>query len=132
VGRRHGYFSQADEAEICEDINRLGADIVWVGLGIPLEQAFCVRNKHRLDVGWMVTAGGCFNYVTGHYRRAPLWMQKIGFEWLHRLWREPRRLLWRYAFTNPHALFLLLTRTSSLPMRGAADELGPKVAEIGV
>jgi len=38
-------------------------------------------------------------------------MQRSGLEWLHRLWREPRRLFWRYAITNPLAVFLLLTRT---------------------
>jgi N-acetylglucosaminyldiphosphoundecaprenol N-acetyl-beta-D-mannosaminyltransferase len=131
VGRRNGYFSQGEEARICEDIKRSGADVVWVGLGIPLEHAFCVRNKHRLDVGWIVTAGGCFNYVTGHYRRAPTWMQNSGLEWLHRVWHEPRRLFWRYAITNPHALYLLLTRTNSLPERVFAEEVGVKVAEIG-
>ena len=58
-----------------------------------------------------MVAGGCFNYVSGRYKRAPLWMQRAGLEWLHRLWREPRRLFLRYAITNPHALWLLLTRT---------------------
>jgi exopolysaccharide biosynthesis WecB/TagA/CpsF family protein len=130
VGRRHGFFDRADEAAICEEINRADADVVWVGMGIPLEQGFCVRNKHRLNAGWIVTAGGCFNYVTGHYRRAPDWMQTIGLEWLHRIWREPRRLFWRYAITNPHALFLLLTRTSSLPTHGTLEETDARDVEI--
>ncbi|HEX3666297.1 MAG TPA: WecB/TagA/CpsF family glycosyltransferase [Rhizomicrobium sp.] len=120
AGRRHGYFTESDEADICAEINETRADIVWVGLGIPLEQAFCVRNRHRIHAGWMVGAGGCFNYVSGQYKRAPQWMQLTGFEWLHRLWREPRRLFWRYAVTNPHALLLLLTRTSSLESQHAA------------
>ena len=124
VGRRNGYFPRDEEAAICDEINASRADIVWVGLGVPLEHAFCIRNKHRLHAGWMVTAGGCFNYVTGHYRRAPEWMQRLGLEWLHRLWREPRRLFWRYAITNPHALFLLLTQSVSV-------KAGPNVAEIG-
>jgi N-acetylglucosaminyldiphosphoundecaprenol N-acetyl-beta-D-mannosaminyltransferase len=114
AGRRHGYFAAEDEAEICAEINETRADIVWVGLGIPLEQAFCARNRHRIHAGWLIGAGGCFNYVSGQYRRAPRWMQRVGFEWLHRLWREPRRLFWRYAMTNPHALFLLLTRTCTI------------------
>lgn len=132
VGRRHGYFSRADEAEICAEINRSGADVVWVGLGLPLEQAFCARNRNRLDAGWLVTAGGCFNYVTGHYRRAPAWMQATGLEWLHRLWREPRRLFRRYAFTNPHALYLILTQTRTLLPPATLEERGPKIAELGV
>jgi N-acetylglucosaminyldiphosphoundecaprenol N-acetyl-beta-D-mannosaminyltransferase len=129
VGRRHGYFTRDEEGEICADINRSDADIVWVGLGVPLEHAFCVRNKHRIDAGWIVTAGGCFRFVTGHYCRAPGWMQTAGLEWLYRVWREPRRLFWRYAVTNPHALFLLMTRTSSLPSLLWSEE-APDVGEI--
>lgn len=114
VGRHHGYFRAGDEPSLCDDINATRADIVWVGLGVPLEQTFCVRNRERLRAGWLVTSGGCYNYVTGDYARAPDWMQRAGLEWLHRLWREPRRLFLRYAVTNPHAAFLMLTRTAWL------------------
>jgi len=116
-GRRDGYFARDEEAAICEAINRSGADVLWVGLGVPLEYEFCIRNKHRLNAGWIVTAGGCFNFVTGQYRRAPNWMQQAGLEWLYRLWREPKRLFWRYAVTNPRALFTILTHTSSYGRR---------------
>src|SRR5205085_6885988 len=114
-GRRHGYFRSEDEEAICSMINAADPDVVWVGLGIPLQQAFCVRNRHRIRAGWLIAAGGCFNYVSGRYKRAPAWMQRAGLEWLHRLWCEPRRLFLRYVITNPHALYLLLTRTSSMP-----------------
>jgi N-acetylglucosaminyldiphosphoundecaprenol N-acetyl-beta-D-mannosaminyltransferase len=113
VGSRHGYFSQEEEAAICEEINRSGADIVWVGLGKPKEQAFCIRNRDRLQAGWLVTCGGCFNYVSGLYNRAPLWMQRYGLEWLFRLLQDPRRFGWRYLSTNFVALYILLTRTRS-------------------
>jgi exopolysaccharide biosynthesis WecB/TagA/CpsF family protein len=114
VGRRNGYFSQDDEAQICDEINRSGADVVWVGLGVPLEYAFCLRNKARLQVGWIVTCGGCFNFAAGQYVRAPRWMQNAGLEWLHRLWREPKRLFWRYLITNPIAVTMLILNTTSL------------------
>jgi exopolysaccharide biosynthesis WecB/TagA/CpsF family protein len=117
AGRRHGYFKGCDEIAICEEINRSGADVLWVGLGVPLEYEFCERNRDNLTAGWIVTCGGCFNFAAGAYKRAPGWMQKAGLEWLYRLWREPRRLFWRYAVTNPIALFLLLTRTSKQPGR---------------
>lgn len=121
VGRRNGYFSREEEAAVCDEINASGADVVWVGLGVPLEQAFCVRNKHRLRAGWLVTCGGCFNFVTGDYSRAPAWMQAASLEWLYRLAREPRRLFWRYAVTNPRAIFLMLTRTVAKPVAAAAQ-----------
>jgi UDP-N-acetyl-D-mannosaminuronic acid transferase (WecB/TagA/CpsF family) len=49
-------------------------------------------------------------------------MQALGLEWLFRLAREPRRLFWRYAVTNPIAIFLLLTRT--LPQGAATTPQG--------
>jgi exopolysaccharide biosynthesis WecB/TagA/CpsF family protein len=120
AGRRNGYFAAEEETALCEAINASGADVLWVGLGVPLEYGFCVRNRHRLSAGWIVTCGGCFNFVTGHYARAPEWMQRCSLEWLYRLVREPRRLFWRYAITNPLALFALLTKTaSSTPSDGA-------------
>jgi exopolysaccharide biosynthesis WecB/TagA/CpsF family protein len=126
VGRRHGYFSEFEEDEICDEINLTKPDIIWVGLSVPLEYEFAVRNKTRLKAGWLVTCGGCFNFVTGAYKRAPVWMQQAGLEWLHRLAREPKRLFWRYAVTNPLAIFLLLMRTNSLP----AEDHVPVMAQV--
>lgn len=113
VGRRHGYFGRDEEEDICDEINLTRPDVIWVGLSAPLEYEFSVRNRQRLRAGWLVTCGGCYNYVTGAYKRAPRWMQTCGLEWLFRLAHEPRRLFWRYAVSNPLALFLLLTRTRS-------------------
>lgn len=109
-GRSHGYFSGREEVGICEQINASGADIVWVGLGKPREQEFCVRNRDLIKASWLITCGGCFNFITGMYSRAPQWMQDIGLEWLHRVVMNPRQLFWRYLTTNPHALFLITTR----------------------
>ncbi|MEJ1968156.1 MAG: WecB/TagA/CpsF family glycosyltransferase [Rhizomicrobium sp.] len=122
AGRRNGYFKREDEAAICEEIDRSGADIVFVGLGVPLEYEFCVRNKAALGAGWLVTCGGCYNFVTGDYTRAPQWMQKYSLEWLYRLAREPKRLFWRYAVTNPLALILIATQSRSLSATAAAPQ----------
>jgi exopolysaccharide biosynthesis WecB/TagA/CpsF family protein len=113
AGRRNGYFHLDEEEAICAAINASGADVLWVGLGVPFEYEFCLRNKSRLNVGWVVTCGGCFNFAAGDYQRAPRWMQKNGLEWLFRLAREPRRLFWRYAVTNPVAVAMLLFRTGA-------------------
>ena len=114
AGRRNGYFKRDDEAAICDQINASGADIVFVGLSVPFEYEFCVRNKARLNPGWVVTCGGCYNFVTGDYTRAPQWMQKHSLEWLYRLMREPKRLFWRYAVTNPLALALIVFNSYGL------------------
>jgi exopolysaccharide biosynthesis WecB/TagA/CpsF family protein len=119
VGRHHGYFSEMEEDELCDEINLTQPDVVWVGLSVPREYEFAVRAKTRLRAGWLVTCGGCFNFVTGAYKRAPGWMQTLGLEWLFRLAREPRRLFWRYVVTNPIAIYLLLTRTNNLGAKAA-------------
>ena len=111
AGRRNGYFDRNEEPEVCEAINMSGADIVWVGLGKPKEQLFCIRNRSALHVAWAITCGGCFSFVTGDYRRAPHWMQSAGLEWLFRAMTSPK-LIWRYATTNPHAALLLATKTN--------------------
>lgn len=108
VGRRNGYFTEAEEAGVVDAINMVKPDVLWVGLGKPKEQYFSVRNAKRLNAGWLVTCGGCFNYVTGAYKRAPDWMQRTNLEWLHRMVTNPRQLFWRYLVTTPHALWLAL------------------------
>jgi N-acetylglucosaminyldiphosphoundecaprenol N-acetyl-beta-D-mannosaminyltransferase len=110
-GRRNGFFSREEEDAVIAEINASGAEIVWVGMGKPREQAFCVRNRDRIKARWLITCGGCFNFVTGSYRRAPGWMQAAGLEWLHRMILNPRRLAMRYLVTNPIAVYHLLTHT---------------------
>ena len=81
-------------------------------MGAPREQLFVKAHRVRLThVGLVKTSGGLFDFLSGDRRRAPGWMQAAGLEWLYRAWLEPRRLAWRYAVTNPHAAYLLLTRS---------------------
>jgi N-acetylglucosaminyldiphosphoundecaprenol N-acetyl-beta-D-mannosaminyltransferase len=113
VGHASGYLRrEGDEDRIVEAINAAQPDILWLGLGVPTEQAFALRNRSRLrDVGLIKTSGGLFDYLSGKNTRAPSWMRSTGLEWAYRMYLEPRRLAGRYLTTNPHALFLLLTRT---------------------
>ena len=114
AGYRHGYFSTSEERQVVDGINAAQPDILWVGLGVPAEQRFCLRNRAHLgQVGLIKTSGGLFDFVSGKNTRAPRWMQTIGFEWAYRMALEPRRLAYRYLSTNPHALYLLLTASGS-------------------
>lgn len=108
AGTQHGYYDRAGEAELVERINAARPDVLWIGLGKPEEQRFAVRNRALLDVPVLVTCGGCYNYVTGDYTRAPGGLQKLGLEWLHRMLTNPRKLMWRYMSTNPHAVYCVV------------------------
>lgn len=109
VGHSHGYLTgEALETKL-DEINALAPDILWLGLGVPREQIFVRDFASRLsNVGVIKTSGGLFDHIAGKVRRAPLWVQKAGFEWLWRMLMEPRRLFWRYFTTNPRALYALL------------------------
>ena len=112
AGYRNGYIQPEDEDAVIEEINKLSPDILWIGMGVPREQDFVMRNREKLTgVGVIKTSGGLFDFLSGKNHRAPQWMQKFGLEWLFRIAQEPRRLLWRYLTTNPHAVWLLLTRS---------------------
>jgi exopolysaccharide biosynthesis WecB/TagA/CpsF family protein len=113
VGFRSGYFDQLQEGQVVAEINAARPDVLWVGMGVPAEQMFALKNRARLSgVGIIKTSGGLFDFLSEKNRRAPQWMQFVGLEWLYRVLLEPRRLLYRYLTTNPHALYLLLTKPS--------------------
>jgi len=120
VGHAGGYLRRAgDEDRVVDAINDAQPDILWLGLGVPTEQSFAVRNRDRLrGVGLIKTSGGLFDFLSGKNARAPHWMQRAGLEWAYRMCLEPRRLTGRYLATNPHALFLLLTRTGLIDAPG--------------
>lgn len=113
VGHASGYMRRdSEERRVVDAINAAQPDILWIGLGAPLEQQFAVRNRDRLrGVGVIKTAGGLFDVLSGEKSRAPQWMIDAGFEWAYRWYLEPGRLALRYLTTNPHALYLLLTQT---------------------
>ena len=112
AGHRNGYIKAEEEEAVISNINAARPDILWIGMGVPLEQTFISRNKERLTgVGVIKTSGGLFDFLSGKNSRAPQWMQDWGLEWAYRAMLEPRRLLWRYLTTNPHAAWLLLTRS---------------------
>jgi exopolysaccharide biosynthesis WecB/TagA/CpsF family protein len=112
VGRSHGFLQGAELEAKLDEVNALAPDILWLAMGVPLEQQFVRDHARRLkNVKMIKTSGGLFDFVAGAKRRAPQWMQEAGLEWAFRLGLEPRRLLTRYLTTNPVAAYLLLTQT---------------------
>jgi N-acetylglucosaminyldiphosphoundecaprenol N-acetyl-beta-D-mannosaminyltransferase len=104
-----------EDAATVERINASGAGTVWVSLGCPKQELWMGSHRGRINAV-MVGVGAAFDYHAGTIRRAPLWMQETGLEWLHRLWSEPRRLWRRYLVTNTR--FILLA-TKQLIWRSA-------------
>jgi N-acetylglucosaminyldiphosphoundecaprenol N-acetyl-beta-D-mannosaminyltransferase len=88
-----------EDGAVVEQINVTGAGVVFVSLGCPKQELWMAAHRGRIRAV-MVGVGAAFDYHAGASRRAPLWMQRNGLEWLHRLASEPRRLWRRYLVTN--------------------------------
>jgi N-acetylglucosaminyldiphosphoundecaprenol N-acetyl-beta-D-mannosaminyltransferase len=71
-------------------------DIVWVAMGAPKQEQTIYKLREALPRVWWLGVGNSLSFLAGHVRRAPRWMQKIGLEWVHRLWQEPSKLWKRY------------------------------------
>lgn len=114
VGEHHGYFDKSNSNEVIKLINKSNADILFVGFGCPIQEQWVDENFKSLNSKVIITCGGLYDYYSNNVRRAPLWMQKIGLEWLFRLIQEPKRLYKRYIFGN----FIYITKILYIKIRG--------------
>jgi N-acetylglucosaminyldiphosphoundecaprenol N-acetyl-beta-D-mannosaminyltransferase len=107
AGYRNGYFNKDEEIEIAKQIGASGAQLLFVAISSPKKENFLYRFKDELKkVNFIMGVGGSFDVVSGKTKRAPRGMQKIGLEWLYRLYQEPLRMWERYTIGN--ARFILL------------------------
>lgn len=107
------YAGSPDTAEndgIVERINESTADMLFVAYGAPNQDKWIARNREKLtSVRVAIGVGGSLDFITGRAVRAPAWVQRLGLEWLHRLFREPWR--WRRMLALPRfALWVVAAR----------------------
>ncbi|OGK37501.1 hypothetical protein A3F03_03700 [Candidatus Roizmanbacteria bacterium RIFCSPHIGHO2_12_FULL_41_11] len=66
-------------------------DILFVAFGSPKQEIWIYENLDKLPVKVAIGVGGAFDFLSGRVKRSPLWIRKIGFEWLFRLIYQPWR-----------------------------------------
>lgn len=100
-GYRNGYFDPSEEEAVLAEIRASGAKILLVAFGAPRQDLWI--GKHLNNLGCVRVAmgvGGLFDFYSGRIPRAPQWMRELSFEWLWRLYQEPRRMWRRYLIGN--------------------------------
>lgn len=107
AGYHHGYFWD-NETEVVNKIRDSGANLLFVAITSPKKENFINRWKDQLGVDFVMGVGGTFDVISGDVKRAPIWMQNYGLEWLYRIIQEPGRMWKRYAYTNMYFLLLLV------------------------
>jgi beta-1,4-glucosyltransferase len=96
AGTNDGYSFWSAQDALKARINATNADIVLVALGSPLQEQWILDNWDSLEAPALFGVGALFDFLAGQEKRAPLWMRRLKLEWVHRLWQNPRRLLYRY------------------------------------
>ena len=86
-----------ENREIVERINAVRPEILILGLGAPKQEIWIHQFRDRLQAKVALCVGATIDFLAGHRRRAPRWMQRCGLEWFYRMCSEPKRLVKRYA-----------------------------------
>lgn len=100
AGTHHGYFTPDQQEAVLADIRQSGADVVLVAMGAPRQEAWINANFPLTGATIAIGVGGLFDYYSGRIPRAPVWMRRLGLEWVFRLIQEPTRLWRRYLLGN--------------------------------
>ena len=102
-------FSEEDSRAMVEAINDCDPDLLWIGMTAPKQEKWAYKHWEELDIHCHCgTIGAVFDFYAGTVKRAPVWMQKAGLEWLHRLCSNPRRLWRRYLVGNLQFVYYIL------------------------
>ncbi|TFH20944.1 MAG: WecB/TagA/CpsF family glycosyltransferase [Myxococcales bacterium] len=92
AGYHHGYVIDDSAAAIAK-INEARPHVLLVGMGNPLQERWIHDHLHELRVPLSIGVGGLFDHWGGTLERAPLWVRRLGVEWLQILLQQPHK--WR-------------------------------------
>lgn len=103
IASHHGYFEKTgpENERVIVQINAFEPHILYVGFGMPMQEAWIQQNMPRIEAKVFLPLGACLDFYTGQIYRGPRWLTDYGLEWLARLFTEPQRLWHRYILGNP-------------------------------
>jgi exopolysaccharide biosynthesis WecB/TagA/CpsF family protein len=105
-----GFIASEHEVRKCVDfVVKAQAPLIFLAVGMPQQEILAGHiADHPQARGVGLCIGASIDFLTGKQRRAPVWVQKAGLEWLHRLLSDPRRLASRYLVECPRIIFYLI------------------------
>jgi N-acetylglucosaminyldiphosphoundecaprenol N-acetyl-beta-D-mannosaminyltransferase len=90
-------LERMDHGDTLDRIRAAKPDLLLVAFGNPKQEKWIRMHSKRLGVPVSIGIGGSMDMLVGDVKRAPMWMQRSGLEWLGRCLQEPARLIPRYA-----------------------------------
>ncbi|MSR67261.1 WecB/TagA/CpsF family glycosyltransferase [Candidatus Peribacteria bacterium] len=111
AGTYAGTPDSAEEDAILSRINASGAKLLFVAYGAPVQDLWIARNLKRMpNIRVAMGVGGSFDFLAGIQKRAPVFLQTLGLEWLWRLAQEPRRIGRIFTAVIVFSLLVLFSR----------------------
>ena len=124
AGYHHGFISGVQNQEVVERINASQSNMLLVGMGNPIQERWIERHQSKLRVPLAIGVGGLFDHWVNKPRRAPLWVRKMGCEWVHKLILQPHK--WRrYLLGNPQFI-VRMTRAMQRDVAAMNGDLSGK------
>lgn len=107
--------SEEEKSKIFAAIEVSGANTLAVGVGAPKQELWICQHQHELPgITRYLAIGATIEFESGHLKRAPTWMTRMGLEWLYRMSQEPKRLVKRYLVEDIPFFYLLLKQRLGL------------------
>ncbi len=122
--------SETEENKVIEMIRDSGADILFTALASPRQEKWIRRRKNVMKVPVSFGVGGTFNFITGREKRAPVWMQKLGFEWVYRMLQRPVTVGKRVFGGAPVYFLLMIDRLSYAHQKRMARWMRPALLAV--
>jgi N-acetylglucosaminyldiphosphoundecaprenol N-acetyl-beta-D-mannosaminyltransferase len=104
-----GFIKSQLEVQKCIDFAvKTQAPLVFLAVGMPQQEILANHiADHPQARGVGLCIGASIDFLTGEQRRAPVWLQKAGLEWLYRLLSDPQRLARRYLIECPRIFYFI-------------------------
>jgi N-acetylglucosaminyldiphosphoundecaprenol N-acetyl-beta-D-mannosaminyltransferase len=111
-----------EDRAVCDMINEVRPDFVWVGLGSPKQDVWVSEHREKIRGTIIVASGATFDFFSGRIKQAPTWIRRSGFEWLYRLTKDFRRLWVRYIIYNLIFVAMFALQLTGLRSFGASAQ----------
>ncbi|WP_167772682.1 WecB/TagA/CpsF family glycosyltransferase [Ramlibacter henchirensis] len=116
--------TQAELDDVTATLEQSRPDVVLVALGSPKQELLIRALRERMPHVCWIGVGASLSFISGHLRRAPVLVQKLGLEWVHRLWQEPKRLFRRYVLEDLPFAAVLFSRAVAARLAAPAHRPG--------
>jgi len=105
INYQNGFFRDAQTENVIEYLNNTIGRVFIIGMGVPQQEIFAEKLSRISNSKVIICVGNFLEFYFGTKKRAPVFIQRIGLEWLFRLVTEPARLWRRYLIGIPVFLF---------------------------